>query len=376
MFVTAAILARLACDAMRPTYGLEELGAVQLGTDATPWYLTHALLVGGHELTIRDPATGTTVNVVDYLTTERELEDPNGRLVRSPYREDGLPRFPRTDGLYIGEGHPNQFLAILTWAGASLSQPVKLRGNDNLTLADVLESGKMHLRPSQMLAVPPTDKYGDQELGWSISAIAGSLGSDAEWKNKWDEDVSLAALIEIALQRPLGWGSCGGTHELFGLAFALYVRQAEGKDLGGVWTRLDAYIDTAKARARASQHGDGSFDYDWARPDKGDELKTLSPKRQVHITGHMLEWLVVASSTEEITEPFLRKAYRFLSGCKFAKVAITPASRGANIVGYGSLTHAINGMQCYRERMAEQTARCPVAHEFLEHRMQPRPGTV
>ena len=350
--VVAGLSGAASCDALRRKSSLEELATTQLSTETAPWYIIHGILVGGPELTLRDSGSGAVVDAVDYLTTERQIKDRTGRLISSPYREDELPRFPRTDGQFVGQGHPNQFLATLTGVGIPLSHPVVLQGGGSFTLADALESAKLNLRASQILVVPPEAEFEDHELGWSIGLIADTLGTDAKWQNKWGEDVSLEGLVEIAVQRPLGWGSCGGTHELSGLARALRAHRAKHQDLSGVWQRVARYLDDGKARARASQHEDGSFDYEWAQPQPREAQTELVLNRKVHITGHMLEWLALASSPEEIGAPYLQKAYAFLESARFREVALEPGRRGTSIVGYGSVTHAVRGMNLYRQKLA------------------------
>jgi len=153
---------------------------------------------------------------------------------------------------------------------------------------------------------------------------------------------------------------------MFGLARALRARRAERHELSGVWKQLDDYVETAKARARAAQHADGSFDYEWGQPDRHGTETRLPPNRMVHITGHMLEWLVLASSPEQMNAPYLRKAYDFLDRCRFSEVSLVPGRRGRHIVSYGPLSHAVRAMRRYRERLAKQTAHRPITRESVQ----------
>jgi hypothetical protein len=361
-----ALFAVTACDALRPRSGLEQLATMELSTEVMPWYLMHGLLISGRAMTIRDATSGATLNAVDYLTTEHDLKDRHGQVIQSLTLDAGLPRFADTYGQSVCQGHPNQFLAMLTWVDVPVSQPLRLQAGGDFTLADVLENAKRNIRPSQILAVPPKTKYEDHELGWSISVFAEMLGTDAQWTNRWGEQVSVEELVGIAIERPTGWGSCGGTHEMFGLARALRARQAQHRELSGVWKKLDDYVEAAKARARAAQHADGSFDYGWGRAEPQHPTGNLPPSRKVHITGHMLEWLVLASSPEEMADSHLRKAYDFLGSCRFREIALAPGRRGEHIVSYGGLSHAVRGMRRYRERLAEQTAHRPGATESAQ----------
>jgi hypothetical protein len=123
-----------------------------------------------------------------------------------------------------------------------------------------------------------------------------------------------------------------------------------------VWERLARYLDDAKARARASQHSDGSFDYEWHAPQPSEPATNIGLNRQVHITGHMLEWLALAASREEIDAPHFRKSYEFLEGCRFADVALVTGQRPRDAVSYGPLTHAVHAMRLYREKLATNQA--------------------
>lgn len=353
----AAVLAGLAsCDLPVRRHDLLHLAATPLTTESPPWYVAHGVMVTGPTLMIEDATSGDEVNAVEHLTREQQIKDRNGKLISSPYREDNLPRFPRTDGQFVGEGHPNQFLAVLVGAGVPLSQAVVLDGGATFTLADVLENAKHNVRPSQILVEPPAKGYEDHELGWTIGAFADALGTDAKWQNKWHEDVSVEQLVSIAVQRPIGWGSCGGTHELYGLARALRAHRAHHTELTGVWEQLARHLEEAKARARASQHADGSFDYQWAQPKEGDPPAELGVRAKTHITGHMLEWLVAAATPDEIDAPHLRNADAFLDTCRFKEVALEPGRRGTDIISYGALTHAARAMTVYHQKLAVRSA--------------------
>lgn len=355
--ISALVIASLgitspSCDLLRPRFSLEELAQTQLTTESPPWYVLHGILANGIETSLRDANTGASVNAVDHVTTQRTIVDRNGRLIDNLYDGHGLPHFPRTDGQFIAQGHPDQFLALLTGAGVPLSHPILLRDGSRHTIADAVENAKLDLRPKQILVDPPESAFEDHELGWSIALIANATGTDASWKNQWGEDVSLEDLIAIAVERPVGWGSCAGTHELFGLARAMQVHRSTHSEIRGVWARLDRYLQDAKERARASQHADGSFDYNWLRPEPESRQFDLSASRKVHVTGHMLEWLVVTSSAQEIYAPLLRDAYRFLEQCRFAEVTVAPGRSGKGLVSYGSLTHAVSGMRLYRKQLS------------------------
>jgi len=352
------------CDLLRPRFGLEELAGTQLTTESAPWYVLHDILANGAGVSLSDAKTGALVDAVDYLTTQRQLTDRTGRLIESIYEEDGLPHFPRTDGQFIVQGHPGQFLAVLIGAGVPLSHPILLDDGRRHTLADAVENVKLELRPQRILVDPPEKEFADHELGWSIALIANAVGTEAVWKNEWGEDVSIEDLIEIAIQRPAGWGSCAGTHELFGLARAMRVHRSTHSEFRGVWARLEEYLEDAKALARASQHADGSFDYNWARPEPGQRQSGLSPSKKVHTTGHMLEWLVLASTAQEIDAPHLSNAYRFLESRRFAEVSLVPGRRGTDLVSYGSLTHAVSGMTLYREALAARGTKDDTARSY------------
>jgi hypothetical protein len=356
LLTTAVFASVSACELPPRGSDLRELAAIPLTTQIPPWYVAHGVIVGGPALMLRDATSGAEVNAVDHLTRERHIKDRTGKLISSPYREDGLPRFPRTDGQFVGEGHPNQFLAMLTGSGVPLSQPVVLIDGATFTLSDILEHAKLHVRPSQIATVPPATAFENHELGWTIGLLADTVGTDANWKNTWDEDVSVEQLVAIAVQRPIGWGSCGGTHELFGLARALRARRAVHDDLSGVWEQLARYLDEAMARARAAQHPDGSFDYEWAQPREGKSPAELGLRAKTHITGHMLEWLVMAATPGDTEASYIGNADAFLDTCHFKDVALEPGRRDTDIVSYGALTHAVHAMMLYHQKLAPLAA--------------------
>ena len=356
-----AVSLAAACDTFRPAHTLEDLARRPLTTEVRPWYVFHGLLAYGQTVRLEDSASKS-VPAVDFVTSQRFGVDDDGKPLGLIFVEDGLPQFTRTPREYFSQGHANQFLSILVGMGVPLSQRVDLGNGETFTLADMLEKAKRDIRPA-LLALPDAQAdFRERELGWSIPLFANTLGTDASWTNKYGEDVSVASLVEIALKRPVGWGSCAGTHELYGLADALKTYRSTHDELTGVWARLAQYLSDAKLRARVAQEPDGWFDFEWSHPQAEQKQNgESSDNRKVYVTGHMLDWLVLVSTPEELEEPLVRNSYLFLERSRFKSVRFERGGVPTGVVGYGALAHAVHAMRLYDEALrARGTAAQPV----------------
>lgn len=326
---------------------LEELAArAPLTAQDFPWFILHGMLMFGKDLELVDSQTGRRVSALQTLLTQRTLTLPSGQGITTLREVDGYPQFIRTDGRTVVEGHPNQFLFKLTELGVPLSQTIDLGGGKTAPLGKVLEKAKLDTSPARIDPGKPLRSRWNNELGWTIGAFANTLPSGARWRNRYGEEVTLDGLIEVALQRLLGAGSCKGTHELYGLARALRSGAAHAP-------KLERYLKNAKEKAQAGQHADGSFGFFWHDPAKEEPRAPLKKNDKVWVTGHMLEWLVLASSHKELQEPWLRKAYTFLKEARFKSATMAPKGGGDEEVRYGVLAHAVHGMKLYEQALRD-----------------------
>ncbi len=229
---------------------------------------------------------------------------------------------------YWFEGHINQFLAILSMCNVPLDQQFATPQGP-ITMRDMLKNAQMTVNAKE-------------EVTWTLWALSTYLPPDATWVNAAGEQWSIEKLVQIETGKKVGGPTspCGGTHGLFALARARNVYLRTGKPLRGVWLEADQkikrYIDTAM-RLR---NNDGSLSSAFFR---GKEFKQDFDKRMAS-EGHVLEFLMMAVSQEELKQPWVRKAIETTANDLMA-------NRKA-FVQCSPLYHATNALSIYLERVA------------------------
>jgi hypothetical protein len=229
-------------------------------------------------------------------------------------------------GSKTGQGHPDQWLAVLAQSGLSPQQTIRV--------------GDVHYRMSDYVAQVQRDVYRnvDREWSWTLIGLTSYLPTSATWTAGDGSEWSIEQLVRLEADQPINRSACGGTHRLIGMAMALNRHLDQGGDLTGAWSRADERVKHAIARARQLQNPDGSFSTNYfARggrsPDLADAIRT---------TGHTLEFLAIAMTDQQLGEPWVRRAALHLCDV-FRKTKQMPLECGA-------LYHAAHGLVLYRQR--------------------------
>jgi len=201
-------------------------------------------------------------------------------------------------------------------------------GDDVYTMADFVQQVQWD--------VP---RNGEQEFSWTLIGLTTYLPTDANWIAQDGRPWSIERLVEIELDHDLHTSACGGTHRLIGLAMALNRHLADGGALTGVWQRADDAIQHAIDDARRFQNPDGTFSTSYLeRPGSSPDLA-----QNLGSTGHVLEFLTLAMTKEQLQEPWVERAA--VSLCKLLRdTRDLPLECGA-------LYHAAHGLVLYREYM-------------------------
>ena len=313
----------------------------------TPWELLHAIVALGANASLTD-TNGTRVALVDVICTQRVVETDDGAR-DSIAIVDGAPRFITTYGEGVVQGHRWQFAAKLLGAGVELTQPVAGRTFTS-NLREMIE-GMLRDIDAESLAVrtPPMSDvaYREYEVGWTIEALSGAYPGGHAWRNREGKPVRTEDLVELALSHPLGWGACGGTHELMALAAWLNSPNAAAPANLELRRRVRERFREAARLAVEQQNADGSYSLAWTgRSDEALGLATWPPiVRKLYVTGHMLAWMTLVSDAADLERPALRKAYAFV---RDARVAPRHVARH-----FAPLAHAVEAMNLY-ERKAGQ----------------------
>jgi hypothetical protein len=179
------------------------------------------------------------------------------------------------------------------------------------------------------------------ELTFALIGLAHYLPTDSEWTGRDGSAWSLERLVAEEIEQPIRGAPCGGTHRLFGLAYACQRRLRATGGLDGHYRRADQFVRDYQDFALAKlQNRDGSFSTEWFKypADREDDID-----RKVQTTGHILEWLVGSLDQQRLYEPRVLAAAEFLSTS-----LLREPSRDWKI---GPLGHALHALTIYQERV-------------------------
>ena len=147
------------------------------------------------------------------------------------------------------------------------------------------------------------------ELTFKLIGLSHYLSTDAKWKNERGEKWDLPRLIRAELAQPVNGAACGGTHRIMGLSYAVKKRKEAQKPVEGQWWRAEKFVNEYYKYAMSLQNRDGSFSSDWfkRRSDWGGN------DRKLQTTGHILEWIVFASTDEQLVDDRITRSVAFLT---------------------------------------------------------------
>jgi hypothetical protein len=202
-------------------------------------------------------------------------------------------------------------------------------GGKDFTFEDFTRYSKMHASVKR-----------NQELSWAILVVANYYGTDvAPWVNEFGEKITYDEIVKYEVDASIDQAACGGTHRLFGMTWAYHLHLKNGGKVRGPWREVEAKITDYKARARSLQNADGSFSTDYF---KG-KAEAPDPHSRIGTTGHVVEWLALAMTDEELKSPWMQEAVSSLARM------ILDMER-AEIDG-GALYHAAHGLHLYHTRV-------------------------
>jgi len=291
------------------------------------WQVMHGVLAYGRAFPL--DVDGRSVSALQYLLDGGALagwEFEPGDAVNPLTGGRGL-RAVLAPGSRSGQGHPDQWLGYLATCGIPLQQPIRI-GSETFTLADLVYQVEWD--------VP---RNAAREYSWTLMGLSSYRPSHHTWQASDGQTWSLERLVAEELQHDRDSSACGGTHRLYALAMALNRHLAQGGRLEGAWAEADQKIQEAVQRARDFQNPDGTFSaHYFARPGT-----TSDAAQRLATTGHVLEFLVMALTQDQLEEPWLRRAA--LSLCD--TLTLTQSVP----LDCGALYHAVHGLVLYRERL-------------------------
>jgi hypothetical protein len=292
------------------------------------WQLLHGVLAFGEKFEIL--ADGKKVVAVDWVLDGKPMKGwtitPTNRWLRGEIEA----------GKY-GQGHDDQWLAILSQWNVPITRTIRVAGND-YTLYDMVKRTMY-------------DCYEGKESSWTIIALSKHLKPiDQKWVGTDGQEWTVERLVsmeagpiydEAAGQELILTGACGGTHRLIGLAIALnnYRAQHPDVELTGGWLAAQKRIDWAVERARETQLPTGAFSIAFFFR----AANSTNLDEHLAATGHMLEFLSFALPKERLQEPWIERAVAYLCG-------LLERTRHLDLE-CGSLYHAAHGLVLYRDKV-------------------------
>ncbi|MFP6765514.1 MAG: hypothetical protein VB858_17940 [Planctomycetaceae bacterium] len=284
----------------------------------TPWQILHGILALRQDFEIK--IDDRKVSALTWLSQGNQWKDES-IVVKTPWGGE----FHRFTKPYHFQGHPNQFLSILTMSELSTDYRFLTSADEAVTIGQMLNNAKMTVNERE-------------EITWTLWALSRYLPIDSEWINKDGEAWSMERLVQIQTYADVGHAACGGTHGLFALSLARNSHIYSGRPLRGIWLEADQKIKRHIAEARALQNPDGTFSSSYfAGPGKSTDFG-----KRIATSGHILEFLMVAVDDAELQKPWLQKSVRAV-----ASELIVNRSQAADC---GPLYHAVHALVLYRDR--------------------------
>lgn len=286
-------------------------------TNNAAWQVVHGILAYGDDLKMTD-RNGKVVPALQYLSDGGEL-----RGWKLQPGDHGLEAIVEA-GSSTGQGHEDQWLGYLSLLGLPLDHPLKV-GSQTFQVRDLLTQAQW-------------DVYDGMEATWTLMAVSSYLPPDATWKAKDGTDWSVERIVDMETKQDLAESACGGSHRMVGIATAVNRHNEQQGELKGAWVAADAKIKDCLRRAREFQQPNGALSAAYfERPSTSGDLA-----QQIQTTGHVLEFVVVSCSDEELDDPWIQRAVQYL--CKSFRL-----TKDAD-VECGWLYHATRGLKIYRDR--------------------------
>lgn len=296
-------------------------------SDHAAWQVLHGVLAYGQQFPIRIGPEGDLVPAVDYLLGGGTLRGWDLRAGdKLSHGRTGL-RAIMAPGSKSGQGHADQWLAVLAQCGLTPEQTIKVTSGEYL-MEDLIRQVQWDI-PRNV----------EREWSWTLIALTSYLPTDASWTAADGNTWSIAGLVEHESRQDLHQSACGGTHRLIGLCMALNRHLERGGELEGSWQLANARIEESVQQARAFQSESGALSSNYfERPGVSADLaQTLST------SGHAFEFLAFALPNARLTEGWVVRSAQHL--CKLFRMTEDMA------LECGSLYHAMHGLVIYRDRL-------------------------
>ena len=289
------------------------------------WQILHGALVYQQDFLVYD--RGQPVPAIDHLLAGHSMRGWNLEPVSQGLSNQPGLRVIMDEGSKAGQGHADQWLAVLAQSGLPPTQTIVVDGTQ-YTIADLVRQVQWDL-PRNL----------QQEYSWTLIGLTTYLPTDEEWTASDNQTWSIERLILSETEQDLYDSACGGTHRLIGMAMAVNRHLDQEGKLTGTWQIADNQIQQAIQRAKATQNTDGSFSTTFL----ASQRSSVDLAENLGSTGHVLEFLVLAMSDEQLDQPWVQRAV-----ARLAKIFELTKSVDLEC---GKLYHAAHGLALYRDRL-------------------------
>ncbi len=284
----------------------------------SPWSLMHTMIAWGSDSYIRaGGARGRSVGTAQWLG-QNGLSDG----VRLLYVKNGELKAKTGPGL---QGHDGQLLAMLAQTRIRADYPIRVDNRD-FEVRDLIAMEKETCR-------------GRMELTFKLIGLAHYLHPDDSWQAQGGATWDISKLIKSEIAAPINGVTCGGTHRLMGLSYAVRMRRKYGLPVSGQWARAEKYTSDHVNLAFRLQNSDGTFSTNFFR---GKENRN-DMDRKLKTTGHLLEWIVYSVPHERLQDRRITRAVDQLTNLMMSNRYYDWPK--------GPIGHAIRALSLYNERV-------------------------
>jgi hypothetical protein len=297
--------------------------------DHAAWQILHGVLAYQRSFLIETEPGGKRVSALDHLLAGGAMKGwtlTPGQVFDEQTGRRGL-HAELEPGSKTGQGHVDQWLAILAQCAYPSTQPIVLKGR-TFTIRDMADQAQWEV-PRNV----------QREYSWTLIGLSAYLPSTAKWAAQDGREWSIEQLVDSEADQELETSACGGTHRLSSLAMAWRRHVTQGGRVEGVWAKAEQKIAAGIADAQRYQNPDGSFSSNYF--ERGGKATDLA--QDIAASGHIFEFLSGAIPDGRLREPWLRSAAAYLCGV-LDKTKEVPLE-------CGGLYHAVHGLIVYRQRV-------------------------
>jgi len=287
----------------------------------SPWQIFHGLLALKQSFQLN--LNGQKVNAIEWIASSEPRFDNQPLLMKTPHGGKFHP-FTRP---YAFEGHPAQFLALLSQSDLPVTYAFKV-GTEQITIGGIINNTMKEVNNKE-------------EVTWVLWALQHYLKPDAQWLNQHNEQWSIERLVQIETAAAVVGAPCGGNHRLFALTRTRDKHLKQGGKLVGVWAQADYKIRQHIEIARSMQNYDGTFSAKFYETSG----HTTDLNSRFNTTGHTMEFLSIGLPNERLNEQWVRNAVFALSNDLVAN--------RQRVIDCGPLYHTLNSLIIYRDRLRQ-----------------------